>query len=152
MIDHMRLKEIEKRANAAKDGPWSFSIDKSEPGDCGTIESAEHEEWEGRVIPVCDFGAISGPYQAAGWAPQSADLIFILNAREDVVDLVGEVKRLRSKQQDILLRVTATLTEMQRTYGHAASCPRYIEAYQDDPCQCWHGDATDLIQKLLSPS
>jgi hypothetical protein len=77
MLSEGRLREIEERCQAATEGPWSVNKGESYEGCpfCHVDGWEDHgEEWMNLDL---------------------ADAMFVANARQDVPDLLAEVRRLR---------------------------------------------------------
>ena len=85
------LDEIERRASAATEGPW-------------TGREVKHRDPDGRVIGV-ELGAAHDDHAAIFGANPEADAEFIAAARTDVPRLVAEVRRLQAENEN--LRVIA---------------------------------------------
>jgi len=108
------LDAIEARANAATDGPWSWDC-----GDAGIDESqkyctvsAEDDTGDFAIAEINDMYPPDGGRSNAR---------FIAHAREDVPDLVAEVKRLGSELGAAFDLLRETL-QWDEGYGENCAC------------------------------
>ena len=118
------LDEIEKRAMAATDGPWSK---------CGI-------EWEGHTsdpdpeLSVVCHGDHCAIVESVEAEHRDADLTFIAHARNDVPALVAEVRRLREA-------LGKALAYAEHDYG----CMTEV----GQPCSCgWAADRAAIHEAL----
>lgn len=106
-----RLTQIEARANAASEGPWTWA----------THETVDGDAWA--VFDASDHALASN---RDGWGP---DAEFIAHSCEDVLWLVGEVRRLREQVEAALESVESsgmrthydTMLRRERKFGRDES-------------------------------
>ena len=88
MLDEKRLSEIEARANAATPGPWfpagnanGYWVECGEKG-----EDGERNQWIANIDSAVKH--------------ERPDAAFIADARQDIPELLAEVRRLRAALTD----------------------------------------------------
>lgn len=91
-----RLAEIEKRVLAAAEGPWK--VDPNPMADyCPDCEDYPCEH-TGQLLEQCSMFDVAGPSKVGdgecSWLTKN-DAAFIAHARQDVPDLLEEVRRLK---------------------------------------------------------
>lgn len=92
-----RLKEIEARCEAATPGPW-VSLGEPVHSSC-VATSIEGPDGAVVIAPArCDNNPATGEPMGDFLDMNEADEIFIVHSRQDVVDLLREVRRLREQK------------------------------------------------------
>ena len=97
-MDEQRLQDIEKRANAATRGPWRIwsgggyvSIGRDRPCEVLDKHAGSIEPYRDQQAGCRDLGPGNHVYQ---W---HHDYVFIAEARQDIPDLLAEVRRLQAR-------------------------------------------------------
>lgn len=97
MMTEQELREIEKRASAATPGPW---VSLGEPVHSSCVATSI-EGPDGAVVIAPAHGEknpATGEPMGDFLDMNEADEIFIVHSRQDVVDLLREVRRLREQK------------------------------------------------------
>ena len=113
MLNNERLNEIEARANAATKGPWKPHLVD------GTLVVGNG----GGFVAATSNSTKGGSYYW-DWEQMEANATFIARARQDVPNLIAEVRRLREWLEEMCLQAIAdfgqdqTLTDVIVTAPH----------------------------------
>lgn len=121
-MDESRLKEIEARAENAYPGPWEV---------IGVGHKMVQVAWE-------NFGQ-KELIGTGGNFKRTEDVIFIAHARQDIPDLIAEIRRLKEENGNLKLNFVR-LSEMAESLyngwlplveSHGMSIPNDIKEYMD---------------------
>lgn len=116
-----RLAEIKDRVQAAGPGPWTR---------------------RGRYVPA-DIVDAEGYY--VGQIDNGADADFIAHARQDIDDLLAEVRRLKSVLRDAVDQIA----ELEADLGEATARVADVEAEREKLIR-WHREDGKELARLLS--
>jgi hypothetical protein len=122
MIDEKRLEAIECRSRHATPGPWETfqGDDLQNPEDY----DGPYPKWRGVIPSAPGSEPVVERCKGDGYTDSILNTDFIAHARQDVPDLVAEVRRLRP------LAVLASFAD------HSTICPSRDWNYTGDKCSC----------------
>ena len=91
-VSSRRLLEIEERADAANPGPWKVDVAHN-AGDNWLIADFGHSDQERADIILTTDGVHASEFCGS---PED-DAVFCAQARQDIPDMVAEIRRLRAE-------------------------------------------------------